>query len=330
MDTPPITPPTNTSPASDHKITAAPATTSAPRRKKMMLGIIIGIVVLLFVIPVITFLLGIYSFGWTGSAVDAITKAIPLPAASVNNTWISYAEWREGVVVVNRFYDKQEQLGLGATNQFTPEEIEQKELDRLIDRELLNQLGTQYQITVSDEEIETEYQNEILPQAGGGEEEVVQTIEELYGWDLATFKAEVLREVVLRRKVQTAMNADDTVNGAAREKIEAAKAELDGGALFADVAKKYSDDGSAEQGGDLGFIEKGQTVEEFESVAFATEVGAVSDIFTTDFGNHFLSVTEKKDETVKVSHVLTRFVDVDERIVALKEEGEIEKFVGSE
>ena len=63
---------------------------------------------------------------------------------------------------------------------------------------------------------------------------------------------------------------------------------------FADVAKKYSIDGSKENGGDLGFVIDGQTVPEFEAVMKATPVNKLSKAFQTQFGWHVLLKKEEK------------------------------------
>ena len=72
------------------------------------------------------------------------------------------------------------------------------------------------------------------------------------------------------------------------------------GGDFADLAKKNSQDpGSATQGGDLGFIVRGQTVPEFEKFAFSAKVNGVSDVVTTQYGYHIIQVTEKEQARVK-------------------------------
>ncbi|MCL6642457.1 MAG: peptidylprolyl isomerase [Candidatus Bipolaricaulota bacterium] len=81
----------------------------------------------------------------------------------------------------------------------------------------------------------------------------------------------------------------------AKKQIEDIKKELEGGADFAELAKKYSQDpGSAPNGGDLGFFSRGQMVKEFEEAAFSLEPGQVSDPVRTQFGFHLIKVEEKK------------------------------------
>jgi peptidyl-prolyl cis-trans isomerase D len=80
----------------------------------------------------------------------------------------------------------------------------------------------------------------------------------------------------------------------AEAKIEEIKKELDKGADFAELAKKYSQDGSASNGGDLGFFSKGQMVPEFEKTAFSLKIGQISNPVKTQFGYHLIKVTAKK------------------------------------
>jgi len=70
---------------------------------------------------------------------------------------------------------------------------------------------------------------------------------------------------------------------------EAVQAELKAGKTFADVAKEKSQDqGSAEKGGELGTVGRGQTEPEFEAAAFALKEGELSGIVKTQYGYHIL------------------------------------------
>lgn len=57
---------------------------------------------------------------------------------------------------------------------------------------------------------------------------------------------------------------------------------------FEELAKQYSQDGSAPSGGNLGWFGRGMMVAEFDSVAFAMPVGSISEPFKTNFGWHIV------------------------------------------
>lgn len=83
-------------------------------------------------------------------------------------------------------------------------------------------------------------------------------------------------------------------------KMNEAIEKLKQGASFAQVAQEYSTDaGSAPYGGEVGLIQKGQTVTEFEQVAFTTKIGDISSPFTTMFGYHILRVNGAHDEYIR-------------------------------
>jgi len=78
-----------------------------------------------------------------------------------------------------------------------------------------------------------------------------------------------------------------------RKTAEKAKAELAGGADFAEVAKRYSIDPSAPYGGAQGELARADLPEEFASIIFNLEPGQVSDIVGADYGYHIFLVTER-------------------------------------
>src|SRR5579864_5194460 len=86
----------------------------------------------------------------------------------------------------------------------------------------------------------------------------------------------------------------------AQRRAEDLLKQLKSGAKFEDLAKKYSEDpGSAKQDGSLGWIGKGQTVPEFEKVAFSLPKGQVSDLVKSSYGFHIIRVDDKQDAHVK-------------------------------
>lgn len=74
------------------------------------------------------------------------------------------------------------------------------------------------------------------------------------------------------------------------------KEEIEGGADFADLARKHSECPSGKQaGGDLGTFGPGQMVAEFDTVVFSAPIGEVSDPVQTQFGWHLIEVTSRTE-----------------------------------
>ena len=90
-------------------------------------------------------------------------------------------------------------------------------------------------------------------------------------------------------------SADSKTSDAARAKAEDLLKQIKSGGNFAELAAKNSDDpGSKTQGGELGWLDRGKTVPEFDKVAFSLAPGQTSDLVKTQFGYHILQVEDKK------------------------------------
>lgn len=108
----------------------------------------------------------------------------------------------------------------------------------------------------------------------------------------------------------TAPTAKDSA--LALDDINYAMNQIDNGIAFEEVAKNYSEDPSAQNGGDLGYFERGKMVPEFEEAAFNGDIGEVVGPVKTKFGYHIIKITDKKTEKkvvkeVKASHILVKF-----------------------
>jgi peptidyl-prolyl cis-trans isomerase SurA len=83
-----------------------------------------------------------------------------------------------------------------------------------------------------------------------------------------------------------------------RAKIERVRERIEAGATFSDQAKVNSEDGSAAKGGDLGWINPGDTVPEFEQAAAKLKPGELSRPVRTPFGWHLILVEERRTQDV--------------------------------
>ncbi len=89
--------------------------------------------------------------------------------------------------------------------------------------------------------------------------------------------------------------ATDADKAAAKKKAEEVLAKVKAGGDFAQLAKDNSDDpGSKVQGGDLGWISKGQTVPEFEAAAFGLKPGETSGVVESQFGFHIIRAKDHR------------------------------------
>lgn len=93
---------------------------------------------------------------------------------------------------------------------------------------------------------------------------------------------------------------------AAKAKADDIYGQLQKGANFAELAKKYSEDGSASNGGDVGWGSKGSWVKEFEDAAFSGKVGALQKPVKSNFGYHIMKVTDRSDDRFVVEKIANK------------------------
>jgi peptidyl-prolyl cis-trans isomerase D len=94
--------------------------------------------------------------------------------------------------------------------------------------------------------------------------------------------------------IKVAVSADAKTDAAAKAKAEALAKQIQGGANFADLAKKNSDDpGSKDSGGELGFTQRGRMVPAFDNAIFTQKIGETK-IVKTQFGYHIIQVEERQ------------------------------------
>lgn len=117
----------------------------------------------------------------------------------------------------------------------------------------------------------------------------------------------------------------------ARARIEQIRKRLEEGAQFSQLAQEFSEDPeSADKGGDLGWIRRGEMVPEFETAAFSLDVGQISDPVRTQFGFHLIKLEDRRmseqlEQQVRQAYVQER---TDRRfndwVAEIEEKAEIE------
>ena len=215
-------------------------------------------------------------------------------------------------------------------NQEVTDTVKMQIVDQLTKKILLKQFVEKQEVSASADDIKAEIEKIkfFLQNNPANKDKPLDEILETQGSSVTELEEEVSRALALSKYLESSVtDADkmsyfdankDAFNGAkvkashvlidtrnlkteaelkeAKDKIDIVKVQIDKGADFAEMAKKYSSCPSAENGGDIGFFQrKGSIVEEFAVVAFAMEVGEISEPVKTQFGYHIIMVTEKED-----------------------------------
>lgn len=132
---------------------------------------------------------------------------------------------------------------------------------------------------------------------------------------LALYQAKALRDAYFFQKIRPQVTAEEIKAAYDAESAKVAQTErvrarhillgsekeaidilarLKAGEKFADLAKKYSLDGSKDYGGDLGYFTAPEMVAEFSKAAFALKIGEVSQPVKTDLGWHVITIEDRK------------------------------------
>jgi peptidyl-prolyl cis-trans isomerase SurA len=138
----------------------------------------------------------------------------------------------------------------------------------------------------------------------GGLAPVTPTERELRDYfERATDRGERPAAVAFRQMV-VAPRPSPAAREAARVLADSIAKALRAGGDFAVAARRFSMDGSAQQGGDLGWFRRGQMVRAFEQVAFSLRPGTISDPVESPFGWHVIQVQRVQPTEVNARHIL--------------------------
>lgn len=187
-------------------------------------------------------------------------------------------------------------------------------LDTLITNKIVELEAKKQNITVSDEDIQAEY-DELVESYGG--EESIQAVYEANGLTEEAVKENIRTYQLTKNVIAASLDITDEeieqyfednkdLYGQEEQVIashilledeDTAKevlAKVKAGEDFAELAKEYSTDtATKEDGGDLGYISRNQMDEAFEEAAFSLEKGAVSEVVQTSDGYEIIKVTNK-------------------------------------
>jgi peptidyl-prolyl cis-trans isomerase C len=285
--------------------------------------------------------------------------------ANTNTGSKKVATFEGGQVTEGELQEFAAQSGLGELDPESPEyeTAVQQVMPQLVGIEIAKTYAQEEGITVSDEDVDKEME-EIKQQVGEQARASGQDLSDQEAFDQALEQNQIsedelrqdVRESLPVQEVQQrvagdAEPSDEEIqefydenktaqftqpaqrcvrhilfNKDQQQKAEDVKAQLQDGGDFAALAKENSQDpGSAEKGGDLGCLGKGETVPPFEEAAFAAEQGEIVGPVETEFGYHVIEVTEIREmQTQPLAEVETQITD---QLAATQQEEEFTKWI---
>jgi len=253
-------------------------------------------------------------------------KVVDKTIATVDGEVILMSEFEKRAKPVMEEYEK---FLTGPDKEMKVKDLKEKILDQMIDEKILIREAKRMKFNVSRKEIQDGIEE--IKKRFGAEEEFNQELAK-QGLTEEKFKDQVKEQIMviklidqeIKNKVAAPTDSEiedfykqnesemvepeqvrarhilikiseNSDKAAALKKIKQILKEVkEGKSTFSELAKKYSEDPSAARGGDIGFFIRGQMVRKFEDVAFALNVGEISDVVETEYGYHIIQCVEKK------------------------------------
>ena len=301
-------------------------------KDKKFLIIILYAVGTAVIFAVLLAVVSVYVFKTDNLFTKRITSVIPVPVAVVQyTTWLSAATVRENLNAVRLFYENQDFAQLGVRVDFTTEDgqrrlkvRERDLLNKMIEDAAIERIAKDHGIHISQARISESIDRYVSDR--GDSSAVEKNLMKLYGWDLKTFGDKVVRPSLYKEELEKIFSFANEPTNAMREKIEQAHKELVDGRDFSDVASRYSEGATREQGGDLGWFRKNQLIPELSDAVFELSPGEYSTIIESTLGFHIVSsdefLTEGSEQLAHVRQILVRkktFADwLGEQMIPLK------------
>jgi len=223
------------------------------------------------------------------------THIYPFPAAMVNGkvvwAWDYYRQWN----YIQNLNEKSKEVAE------EPAVTREKIINLLVKNEIIEYQALRYNIRVTNGEVNDAYEQ--LAAGVGGTDNVKKTLLDMYQMSERDFK-KMVREIVQEEKVRSEVIAQVKVDhifvkdeARAKEIVE----KLKNGEDFAALAKQYSEDTkSRDNGGDIGWVAKGQLVladnpiPEFDNAAFSAKIGEIIGPIKISGGFEIFKVEAKK------------------------------------
>ncbi|MBA3758293.1 SurA N-terminal domain-containing protein [Candidatus Saccharibacteria bacterium] len=283
----------------------------------------------LFILTIVAFFayctLALYRFQTSSTFVYRVTQVIPFPIARTGGNFIAYENYLFELRHYTHYYETQ--LKVNFENGKDKEQLNQfrkRALDKVVNDAYVKQLALEHNISVSDQEVNDQITIARNQQRlGSGEKVFEDVIKDYWGWTVDDFKRS-LRTTLLAQKVAAKLDTETTT------KAEAALAELKAGAVFADVAQKYSEGAFKDNGGEVGFAID-RTSKELSALAtdalFKLQPGQTSEIINTGYTLEIYRHIETNGDKIRASRIVLNFKSIDTFVNDLKDKQKFTQYI---
>lgn len=260
-----------------------------------------------------------YIYPQSGSSFSGkILSKISYPIVIVGDRdFILSSELGENLFILKKYYESEDVSREGKRVDFSTEEglkrlkVKEREiLNKKIENKAMMILAKKRGISVSDKYIRNYFNYKISIDNFLGQS--LESFNEKYGWGEEEIKNEIIIPIIYTEELSKIFSTEVNSNEQASKIIEEVKKELENGGDFEQLAKKYSQGQSANNGGSLGWIARDQIVPEVSEYIFSNSTKKQDnfEIVESELGFHIIKIEEIKKEDgvdlVRMSHIFTR------------------------
>ncbi|MBU1130610.1 peptidylprolyl isomerase [Patescibacteria group bacterium] len=251
---------------------------------KKLAYILIKATALSFIFLFILTTIGIYLAGWQSGWVQTVVRFIPYPAAYIDGDFVTINDFLNDTSALESYLQRN-------NLNFTPTEVRDLAMEKLIEKEVIKQLASQSKITVTDQEIETLLAEPNLSPLSP--EDLDQLVEGLYGWNFTTYIDKVIKPLILAKRLEDDFN-QTSGNLDIKQAMEVYYNQLIAQPEdFEKIALEVNEDKTQALAGDLGWLKLGDLSLELEFVLLNLDNSQISKVIETDFGYHIIKLTER-------------------------------------
>jgi hypothetical protein len=255
-----------------------------------------------------------------------VTRVVPFPVARAGSDFVAYENYLFELKHYIHYYQNEQKLNFKSDfGKQQLAEFKKRALEKVVDDAYVKQLAKEKKVSVSDKEVEAEIQTVRSQNRLGGSDKVFEDVlKEYWGWSVNDFKRS-LKQQLLAQKLLPVLDPQVV------QRADAAKKELDGGADFATVAKKYSDDvATKDNGGEYGFpIDKQNRDIAAQTTAalFKLKPGQVSGVINAGYSLEIVKSIEVQGDKVRAAHIVFNFKDISAYLNDLKEKKKAQLYI---